>query len=464
MRGSAILVIGAVVAVAAARNVSIYSTAACVYPEICQPPATKYSKVLPIRPRMQWNTNGGFCGSLSFQVMAMTYGAWLSQDHIRKANIGGPCFGHTDLTAPDGISGPSGCEVGPENYGFTAGRLRLAFDEWDWSQPAPQADAFKRWIKSHLARGEPVMWAPMEKRGPHILYGPRGCPGNGRFDHHEPIIGFGSNHDLADSNLYDDDWVVHFSDYDLQPCYRKMSTMEDSDSMDGNCKNVTSKGQMYPCFYREVTYGMSVLGLDVRVPTLRVILDVDQPSEPNPRRGEAIIHLRGTVRVYGLQPGGRYVLYRFNSTKTLPYRNFERGYEHKVNFVAPGEIWKYEDPTPFPSDGVTYYVAVPEGQVKMMVTRAPPSDMESPPSGLWMHRAPVWPATVVDTVRGFMASPKFEGGGASEALAQVSDGLPPAGPVACGVLLVSAGLTSLVQRLRWSRRDHGVMLEYPALG
>jgi len=95
--------------------------------------------------------------------MALTYGAWISQDNVRKANRGGLCFGHTDK---DG-----GCEVGPENYGLTARNLKLNFDEWDFTQLAPQAPAFKKWIKSHLVKGEPVMWAPILKNHEHTLYG-----------------------------------------------------------------------------------------------------------------------------------------------------------------------------------------------------------------------------------------------------------------------------------------------------
>merc|ERR1719450_705332 len=89
----------------AAGAYSYDSYGACVYPEICQKPVRKYSKVLPVQGRFQWDESGGFCGSLSIQTMALTHGAWISQDHVRKANRGGLCFGHTDVGG--------GCEVGP---------------------------------------------------------------------------------------------------------------------------------------------------------------------------------------------------------------------------------------------------------------------------------------------------------------------------------------------------------------
>ena len=185
----------------------------CVHPGVCEPPPAAHTRILPIRPRKQWNIEGGFCGALSVQVMMLGFGAWVSEDLVRRANAGAPCFGHSE-------SSTSGCEVGPENYTLTASGLRLVNDVWDYTQPAPQADAFKRWVKAHLAAGSPVMWAPMCKGDAHTPYGPQSCPGGGHFDHHEPLIGIGSNHSLDDLTVYDDDWILHFSDQDLQTYVR----------------------------------------------------------------------------------------------------------------------------------------------------------------------------------------------------------------------------------------------------
>lgn len=161
------------------------------------------------------------------------------------------------------------------------------------------------------------MWAPLLKHDKHTLYGRVSVPGDGHFDHHEPIIGIGSNHDLSDPEVYDDDWLVHYSDYDLQPCFRNFSSLEDDADMQGNCKNVRSDhGVMYPCFYKEVTYGLSIKGLSMfgvdKRP--RVHLDVDRPDEPRVRLGHPAAEMRGTVTVKDLTPGLHYVLYRFNST------------------------------------------------------------------------------------------------------------------------------------------------------
>jgi len=140
---------------------------ACCSPGICKEPVAKYKRILTMKPRQQWNIEGGFCGAISVQVLLLAHGAWVSEDLIRKANIGAQCYGHNETN--------EGCEVGPENYADTAKGLRLKYDVWDYlGQPKPQAKAFKSWIKSHLSRGAPVMWAPMEKGAyPHQPYGPK---------------------------------------------------------------------------------------------------------------------------------------------------------------------------------------------------------------------------------------------------------------------------------------------------
>ena len=328
----------------------------CCYPGVCVEPDSKFKEVLPVRPRKQWNTAGGFCGSLSIQVMMLGHGAWISEDLIRKGNIGAKCHGHSSPT--------DGCEVGPENYAETAQGLRLRYDVWDYvGQPQPQAAGFKAWIKAHLVKREPVMWAPMEKgESPHQPYGPESTPGGGAFDHHEPIIGIGSQHDLSDSQVYDDDWLLHFSAQDLMPYYRNFSSLEDGLHMDGNCKEASTTypdREAFPCFYEKVAYGLAIKGIDVAAPTLPVTIDVDRQMEPNVRNHEIAVPLHAVVTASRLVPGTSYVLYRYTGFNSFPASNFEHGYESKVPFIASGDTWTYQDPKSFLSSNATYYIVAP---------------------------------------------------------------------------------------------------------
>ena len=82
----------------------------CVAPGNCTAPNTQYQQVgstttrnirtchhlvlvrsiaqvlLGPQPGQQWNINGGFCGAFSTQHAALAFGAWISQDLVRKAN------------------------------------------------------------------------------------------------------------------------------------------------------------------------------------------------------------------------------------------------------------------------------------------------------------------------------------------------------------------------------------------
>jgi hypothetical protein len=307
--------------------------------------------VLDIKPRQQWNINGGFCGAMSLQVAAMGFGAWISQDLVRKATPHG-----------DGHGNPrEGYEVLPSNVAGAARNLKLKYDEWDYMSAKPQIHTFKRWMKSHLVKGQPVVMFPMCKGDSHTPY-PKSNPNGGHFDHVEPIVGFGTNHDLADSDVYDDDWLLHFSDQDLQTYYRDFRTLEDNTDMKGNCKHAQpgfGRNEMYPCIYDQVDYGLAVTGLNTTDPTLRVVLDVDRQDEPNIRLFQKPVDLHGRVQVFGLKRGEDYVLYRFKGTHALPSTGFSKGYEHKIAFKADRDTWIYHDPSPMISSGAYYYVAVP---------------------------------------------------------------------------------------------------------
>lgn len=335
-------------------NTSSGVSGTCVSPGICTAPSTKNSLVIAgPKPGQQWNINGGFCGAWSTQQSALAFGAWISQDLVRKAN--------RDQNIAHGMHGDTtvGYEVMPTNVAYTAEHLKLTYDEWDYSQPSPQSAAYKQWLKKHLSQGHPVVWFPLCKGDGTSCYDPSACPNGGMTNHVEPLFGIFSDHALDDETAYDDDWILHASDQDLMPYYRKMSSLEDSTDMNGNCANAQpgfGKNEMYPCFDEKVTYGLSVTGLAV-TGTLPVSLSVDITSEPNVRFFQKASQIHGTVTVSGLQAGKKYVLYRYSGTESLPSAAPFTGAEHTTPFTSTGSTWTHEDPITFASNSATYYVA-----------------------------------------------------------------------------------------------------------
>jgi hypothetical protein len=336
------------------------SAGPCVPPGQCTPPATTFSRVIAgPSPGQQWNTAGGFCGAFSVQHGALAFGAWISQDLVRKAN--------RDQDIPHHMHGDPtvGYEVMPSNVEYTAQKLRLRYSLWDSSQPSPQAPAYKRWLKAHLAAGHPIAWFPICKGDSHVCY-PDSCPNGGACDHVEPMFGLFSNHALDDPTVYDDDWVLHASDQDLMPYYRPLNSLDDSLAMNGNCKNAGAgfgKNEMYPCFDASVTYGLAVLGLDVNGTKQSPLFPVSvstpgSAGEPNVRAGQPAVPLLATLTVTGLTSGSSYVLYRYNGTALLPQGPpFSAGAESATPFTAKGASESLADPTPFMSDTAVYWLA-----------------------------------------------------------------------------------------------------------
>lgn len=121
----------------------------CIAPGVCLPPTssdyTKFGRTLAV-PRKQWGDSGGFCGSLSIQVIGLSYGVYHSQDYIRKCAPKSDPLGHGDDDLGYEIL-HSNIEPALDNLGFT-------FNSWDWeNQVHPQGKQYLQWMKEELVGG-----------------------------------------------------------------------------------------------------------------------------------------------------------------------------------------------------------------------------------------------------------------------------------------------------------------------
>jgi hypothetical protein len=204
-----------------------------------------------------------------------------------------------------------------------------------------------KWVKKNLASGSPIVTFVMCKGDSHSAYG------LGPFDHIEPIFGLYSNHPLTDEEVYDDDYLVHGSDYAIdgdknQGYFRKFSSMVDTTAMEGNCKDAQpewKRNEMYPCFNDQQNYGASIHGLaDPKKQTLRSNLYVSTINEPDVRIEEKAIEMDGWLVVNDLIPGKEYVVYRYNDKVNYPTdSNFhDSKFDSKHVFTAEKKIYKYK--------------------------------------------------------------------------------------------------------------------------
>eukprot|EP00755_Sulcionema_specki_P025032 Sspe_Gene.82394::Locus_54004_Transcript_1_2_Confidence_0.667_Length_1574::g.82394::m.82394 len=326
----------------------------CVHPGTCTPPPAKYKNELPLSPRKQWGDSGGYCGSLSVQSGALYFGAWISQEQVRKATDHGEGHGNPE----------KGYEILPTNIEQALRNLHLTYDAFDYNQTKPQAPAYKAFLKRHLVASHPVVWFVMCRGdGDQIPY-PGSNPNNGRFSHIEPVWGIYSNHSFDDLTVYDDDVLVHGSDWDQEGYYRAFHTLVDEPSMDGNCRNAGNfpgVNEMYPCIYSQVDYGYAITGFeDPKKVAKHAVLAVDSWDEPdmnNPLKRPSDMH--GKLTISGLVAGKEYTVYRFNGRENVPTdSNYDHGYEHKYTFVAQGAQHTWEDPNTFKSNSATFYRVV----------------------------------------------------------------------------------------------------------
>eukprot|EP00928_Gymnodinium_smaydae_P043888 TRINITY_DN29330_c0_g1_i1.p1 TRINITY_DN29330_c0_g1~~TRINITY_DN29330_c0_g1_i1.p1 ORF type:complete len:368 (-),score=43.75 TRINITY_DN29330_c0_g1_i1:257-1360(-) len=318
----------------------------CLAPE-CKKPSKKHERMMRTQPGIQWMDHGGYCGSWSIQRAVMAKGAWISQQQVRNHTV--PGGGHDE-------------EILATNIDLALKNLKLKAEGFDYKHlPTPQANAYRQWIKEKLVAGHAVVWMIMLQGGHFPVY--PGLEPYGQYSHVEPVVGILSDHPLNDTKLYDDDFIVHYTDADTHSYYRSMKSLPDDTSMQGNC--ATSDYAGYPCIYEKYGFGWAIEGfLDDRAgPPLSLAVSPSS-SEPDTRTGSRPVPLMGTVTVEDLTPGKSYTIFRWDSVDSA--FDYSRAREvHK--FEASGSQEVFADPTSFLSSGTTYYRCLPASDASIVV-------------------------------------------------------------------------------------------------
>lgn len=334
----------------------------CVYPGTCSPPSSSdYPYVggrTELVPRSQWVESGGFCGALSIQSIAMTYGAYISQDIVRK-HAPEQSGSHGDETL--------GYEISTENILPALEALSLTYDSWDSSSTAlPQGNAYLQWMKKQLVRGAGIVQFVLCAGDEHYI--PQDDGTALYFDHIEPFFKIYSKHPLTDEAVYDDDIVVHGSDYgpdgqDNLGYFRTFASILDDTNMKGNCADAGTEwkqNEMFPCINSNITYGTAITGLDglgfdpiMSVPTA---LLVNSTSEPDIREGNDPAIFQATLLI-GVDLGlasGTYLVSRFDGVDEFREGRRSAVYEVEVE-EARAQPLEWVDSVTFLSSSAVYY-------------------------------------------------------------------------------------------------------------
>lgn len=302
----------------------------------CKKPDLQYERILHAQPGVQWMDDGGYCGSWSIQRSTMVKGAWISEAQVRNHTV--PGGGHDE-------------EILTTNIETALTNLKLKYSGFQYKTlPTPQADAYRKWIKQQIVAGNAVVWMIMQPGESYPVY--PALPKTDYYGHIEPVVGVMSSRPLNDTNWYDDDYIVHYTDADHNPYYRTMAslpeTAEKCAAREGNCH---SDYVGYPAINNDYGFGWAIEGFaDDRADALPVSLTVDQ-DEPE----KTSVSLKATLTISGLTAGTKYTVYRWDSVQTA----FDYNNAHSTHaFTATDSTESYVDSEGVLSKGITYYRCV----------------------------------------------------------------------------------------------------------
>lgn len=300
----------------------------------CTRPSAAYHKILSTQAACRdWKEDGGYCGSFSIQRAAMTKGAWISQQQVRDHTV--PGGGHDN-------------EILETNIDLALRNLKLRAEAFDYEHtPVPQVDAYRAWMKRQLVAGNPLVVMIMFNGSSYPVY--PGIP-YGLYSHIQPFVGIMSSHPLTDEQVYDDDYVIHYTDWDLNTYYRSMASLPGDYDTEVTCPwNYFG----YPCINKNYGFGWAITGLQDKHEGFPLSLSVDPASEPDLPAGEAPLGLTATLTIQGLTAGLTYQIYRWDSVVAA----FDYNSPEKTVYLltAPNSTAVYTDPKAVPSNGTTYY-------------------------------------------------------------------------------------------------------------
>jgi len=291
------------------------------------------SVLLDIRPREMWgwfDNVDGYCGECSFQSVLLYYGNYVSQEEVRYAD------GNKELLVA-------------VNDETAAKALRLDYEEWDYNQRTPQSSAYLSWVKKNIDEGIPIIsgWYIRERTG----------TGDSDYDHIMPIVGYEIS-GSAVTGIYHNDLYLNSHTY---TAYSELFATRKE------CTQSSSPKRPYDyCLPTDVDYGLAVFGnADPNGETYHTKLNIGNWNEPDWGEEDNIhdrpITMQVSATIYGLTPGQKYTILRFDDAKAIPKANtgFRSGsWSMQYSFTAKDTTHFFDDLDPIQSDGTYFFRTV----------------------------------------------------------------------------------------------------------
>jgi len=309
-----------------------YTVPQCPWGTYCSAPKSRHHVLIDgAKPRVQWWHDGAFCAEVAIQSGALAVGMYISQNIIRQNTqlSGNPSYHQREIV--------------PANIRSTFRALRLNVESFNWRErhSRPRYLGFFDWVKQKMVQGKPVLWFVKS-------------PCSEDFSHSQLVVGYVSNHTLAEPSDVNDH-VVILEGYDHAFSYSQLNIKVDSHAKFGGL-NCSQNGNA--CLDANVQIGHAMVGLvDPLKRSISTKLYVtDGGQEPIP---PLFIKMNATVVVTGpLKVGTVYRVFRFDGVHKIPRdSNFaSAGYSTVHTFRAMGATHTWNDPTPILSNSAVAYV------------------------------------------------------------------------------------------------------------
>ena len=303
--------------------------------------------------RKMWETNHGYCGEVSLQVVGLQMGFWLGQNQARSLAGGEALLG--------------------SNFDKLLDSMHLQYTSWSGSNTLNDRREFLQWIKNGVMAGKPVIFAVKT----HEKWGT-----DPDYDHILAVdaIGLAKTNAKSESgqwtatHAYNPDDILFYSDgFDGTETNLTFGQLVDGSTDVDQCYFLPSKATIRlqngkPVKCEGSQYGVMITGQKSDSECLPIHLtSLSSTFEPDVLNGSQSLPMTAIVTMTNLGVGSNYVLLRLdvntNTIINMPWTKIWKSQAKKEwQFFATNSAAKRC--VTFMSDGITFFRLMETNNIK----------------------------------------------------------------------------------------------------